>query len=687
MTIRPRSDLGGSLRPRPSHGLLCAASLAVVVGLLSSDTEAKAGFDTPLVVTQVPGDVKTPTASWNVAGLSRSDWFERARVVVVSPEGQVRVLSEGLGSACDPNVSFDGLRVVFAGKKDSRSLWRIWEIGIDGQNLRPVSPENQDARSPIYASTLFTLDSPEPWFTLVYVAQESILNETGRSSASSLYNIKLDGTEPRRLTFNPNNNFDPFQMWDGRVIYAAERYPLEPAAGAGHVGLYGVHMVGTDMEFYGGEAGRRIQQMPCATDGGLVLFVESDEVTWDGAGQLSIIEEHRPHRTYKRLTSDPAWLYLYPAPWRGNQVLVSRRSADGQATCGICRFDAEKAECETVFDSPDYHDVQAQAVRTRPRPDGHSTIVEPAKYTTGVFYALNCYDADEKMLPHLPKGTFKRVRVIEGTAMVAGTNLVNPSAGLPVGSERKGPFVARRLLGEAPIEADGSFNIEVPADTPVLLQTLDERGLALGTCGWLWVKPRETRGCIGCHEDPELIPENNFVFALRRLSNKVTPPASQRRSVDFREAIVPILKNRCASVSCHGMPDAPVYLPLVADQPVLQDLQQAYAALRSAVEGGPGTPSPLPQRGKYVDAGRARTSPLIWRLFGADTSRPWDRGSDQAMSTPKKVKPMPPPDKGGPLSDEEIRVFVEWIDLGASWEAVKTDESKPSATKAQEGAH
>ena len=135
------------------------------------------------------------------------------------------------------------------------------------------------------------------------------------------------------------------------------------------------------------------------------------------------------------------------------------------------------------------------------------------------------------------------------------------------------------------------------------------------------------------------------------------------------------------------MPDAPIYLPLGADQPALQDLQQAYAALRAAVDGGPGNSSSLPQCGKYVDAGRARTSPLIWRLFGADTSRPWDQHSDPTASAPQKMKLMPPPDKGGPLSDEEIRVFVEWIDLGASWEAVKTNESEPSSVKPPETSH
>lgn len=665
------------------HGQIWPRALGDFIGIMVSmwlgfqDVYARVVLDAPMVVTQVPREVKAPPAGWDAAGLIRSDWLEGGRIVVVSPEGQVRVLSAGFDSACDPSLSFDAKQVLFAGRKDKQARWRIWEIGIDGQNLRAVSPENQDARSPIYATTLFTLDSPEPWFTLVYVVRESFLNESGGAMGSSLYNVKLDGTEPRRLTFNPNHNLDPFQMWDGRVLYAAERYPVEPGAPSGRVGLYTVHIVGTEMVFYGAETGRRIQHMPCATDQRLVVFVESDTATWDGAGQLSCIREQRPHQTYKRLTSDPAWQYLYPAPWRDNKLLVSRRAADNQGTSGVCGFDADTGECEIVFDSPDYHDVQAQVVRPRSRPDGHSTVVEPAKYTTGIFYALNAYDADERMRPHLAKGALKRVRVIEGVPVASGETSAGSSLSQPGGGERKGPFVARRLLGEAPIEADGSFHIEVPADTPVQLQTLDERGLALGTCGWVWVKPREARGCVGCHEDPELVPENNYVLALRRSSQRVAPPPNQRRTVSFRETIVPILKNRCASMGCHGMPDSPLYLPLTADKPALQDLQQSFAALRSVVEGGAGSPSPVPQKGKYVDAGRARTSPLVWRLFGVDTTRPWDRLLTPAGSATKNVRLMPPPDKGGPLSEEEIRILVEWIDTGAAWETgIRAPEAK-----------
>ena len=55
------------------------------------------------------------------------------------------------------------------------------------------------------------------------------------------------------------------------------------------------------------------------------------------------------------------------------------------------------------------------------------------------------------------------------------------------------------------VEEDGSFNLEVPANTPIELQLLDDDGMALRRCGWIWAKNHEPRGCIGCHEDGELV--------------------------------------------------------------------------------------------------------------------------------------------------------------------------------------
>jgi hypothetical protein len=647
-----------------------------------------AGFggplEEPLILTQVPRSATAATATRETRDLVRGDWFNGARVVVVTPSGPPRVLSGGFHSAADPNVSFDGRRVLFAGRKDSGSRWRIWEIGVDGQGLRAVSPEHLDARSPIHVSTLFTLDSPEPWFTMVFVGHQTTLNEQGRAGISSLFNLRLDGTELRRLTFNPNANFDPFQMWDGRVIYSAERYPNQPGGAAGHVGLYAIHVEGADMEFYGGARGGRIQHMPCATDRGLVVFVEPEPGSRDGAGQLACVEEQRPHVTYRALSKDRSFVFLHPSPLQGNRLLVSRRPAKGKATCGVFCFDTDSGRCEPVFDSPDYHEVQAVVLRPRKRPDGHSTVID-TKFDSGIFYGLNAYDADARMAPHLSTGMVKRVRFIEGV-LPTGASAPKPVA-------VKGPSMPRRLVGEAPVEADGSFNVEVPANTPLLLQTLDERGLALANCGWIWVQPKEKRGCIGCHEDPERVPENEYVLALRRPSNRLVLPPNQRRSISFRQDIAPLLQKHCATADCHGGKDTPVVLPLTAERPTERDLEAAYAALLTPARGKAKPAAEWPQPGKYVDAGRARTSRLIWHLTGSDTSRPWDRDGEArarphrkplgrsdtsrpwdrdgeaAATQPREVKRMPPAPHGDPLNAEALRTVIQWIDLGAQYES------------------
>ncbi len=604
-----------------------------------------------MVLTQVPLGAEGRVADWHEKGQVRADWFDGARVVVVSTDGNVRVLSQGFVAAADPNVSFDGERVLFAGRKAGADRWRIWEIGVDGSGLRAVSPEHLDARSPMHVPTLFTLESPQPWFTMVFVARAQTTNEAGKPSASSLYNVKLDGTDLRRMTYNPNHSFDPFQMRDGRVIYAAERQPDEPGTGGARTSLYAIHIEGADVERYAGDGGPRLRQMPCATPGGLVITVDSERPAWDGSGQLGCAEERRPYTTHRALTNDPQVVYLHPSPLERNRILVSRRAAEGPVNSGVYRFDADTGAAEPVFDTAEFHDVQAVAVQPRPRPDGHSTVVTMAD-TYGTFYGLNAYTADPKRDGQLKPGEIKRVRFIEGVVEDGGgRDARGPGAGAA------GPHVARRLIGEAPVEADGSFNVTVPADVPLKIQTLDERGLALATSGWVWVRPKEVRGCIGCHEDPELTPENEYVQALRRPSNSLQVRVEDRRQITFVGDVVPILRKSCATTECHGGTETPLHLPLTA-----ADLHPAYAALMAPAEAGPaGGVTGLPPAGRYVDAGRARTSWLVWQLTGANTSRPWDEAAG------RRIQAMPAHGKMPPLTADEIRTLLEWIDLGAAF--------------------
>jgi hypothetical protein len=579
--------------------------------IIATSLAGPSGLDRPIVATRLPtAKTALPTGC-----------FDHAQLVRLTPDGPTEVLTPEFHSACDPDVSHDGQRLLFSARRAPESPWQVYELDLATGAQRQVTDGAGDCRSPLHLSRLFTLDSPEPWATLLYVGTEDAWNVDGSGRIQNLFNVRLDGTERRRVTANPAANLDPFQAADGRVLYASQRLSAEGPIGSR---LFAVNLDGTDYEHYGAEQGRRFQRMPCTTADGLVVFVESDVPTPDGAGQLAAVKESRPHHSYRSLTGDDARLYLHPAPLQGSEILVARRDGRGGPAV-LVRFDTHTGIENEVVTAPGYSLLQPKVLQEHARPDGRSTVVN-TDFQNGVLFAMNCYDADARFAAHLQPGSLQTLRVIEG---------------IPAVGESPAPL-SRRLLGEVPIEADGSVNIEVPADRPLELQVLDANDMALATCGWIWVKQKENRGCIGCHEDPERTPENLFVQAVQKPSVVLAPAPAGRRSVGFRRDVMPILERRCGAVDCHGEAEAP---------------------WRAAKGGGAAEQVFNLLRTRYVTPGRARTSRLVWHLTGRNTARPWDREAAE----PGPFQPMPPA-KAAPLKEVERRTILEWIDLGAVWE-------------------
>jgi len=623
----------------------------------------------------------------------RTPYGEGGRLVLVPPNGPPRLLSSGFHSAGDPDVSFDATRILFAGKRAASDHWNIYEMAIDGSGLRQITKDLGDCRSPGYQSTLYKLKPvgvpSEPEYHLTFVAGAGTLNEYGGSEATCLYSCKPDGSAVRRLTYNLSSDMDPFIMDDGRLVFAAwQRSRLDHGL-LGRIGLFGVNIDGADYALYAGYEGKRVKHMPCATAGGLVVFVESDAVPWDGAGALACVTIRRPLDSYRRITAEADGLFHSPSPLPDGRILVSRRPADGSATHGVWRYNPLDKTAELVFDDPRYHEIQARLIHPRDEPDGRSTAVpeeQDKSELSGKFYCLSVYTSDLQR-SWLPPGSVERLRVLEGVPLKreegrgvrgeATKELGEESSPLtprplPLtrypGSTMNGipPVVQRRILGDIPVAKDGSFNIEVPTNTPIELQILDGDGMALRSCGWIWVKDYARQGCIGCHEDGELVPENWFVEALSRPSMRLCLPPERRRCVDFRRDVMPIIAGKCAP--CHSKGDKPIHLDgdlsLVPGPENVACFNRTYENLLVPGDGsGPW--------GKYVHPGRARTSPLVWRLFGRDTSRPWDAAAAQGP-----VRQMPPAGSQ-PLTEDEKRTLVEWIDMGALWDGIPGADPLP----------
>jgi hypothetical protein len=525
------------------------------------------------------------------------------------------------------------------------------------------------------------------------------LNEFAPIGSSNLYSSKLDGTFVSRLTFNPSSSFDPFLNWDGRLIFAMwQRSRLERGL-LGRIGLFELNEDGTDLMLLCADQGRRIKHMPTVTTDGLAVFVEADEVGWDGGGSLAAVSLRRRLASYRQITRPGDGLFHSPSALPDGKILVARRPPGDGSTHGIYQLDPSTGRFDLIFDDPKYHDIQAKMLAPRPEPDGRSSSVFVAtgdiddptskqsfvpKNPRGKLYCLNVHISDLDRSQWLPPGTAKRVRVLEGLPRrTVEADFFLPE-GVTIGASGPGstrsgipPTLARRFLGEVPVEEDGSFNVEVPADIPIELQLLGEHGMALHSCGWIWVKNNEPRGCIGCHEDQELTPENRMVDAVKKPSIPLTLPPERRRHVDFRRDVMPIVEANC--VSCHGPGKTPRLdggLELV-DHGSHAYFNRAYESLLAAHEPAGEHRSAF---GRYVHAGRARTSPLVWHLFGQDTSRPWDIRA----KTSSTVKPMPP-EGAAALTDDEKRTFVEWIDTGALWDVWAGQETKSASQRSSGG--
>ena len=508
-----------------------------------------------------------------------------------------------------------------------------------------------DCRSPSYQSAFYQIsDANEAWYQITFVgSQATARNEAGSAPATALYACRLDGSGVRRLTFNLSSDYDPHLLWDGRLVFASwQRRTLE-------YGPWG-RVVLAGSEPGGHRPGAAVRgRRPAGQAHGVRHEPGDGWCLWKptvsrgtGRGCCPASATRRPLHTYRPLTAAADGLFHSPSPLPDGRILVSRRPADGSGTHGVYRFDPASKQIEAVFDAPEYHEIQAQRIAPRREPDGRSSP-EIDTDPHGKLYCLNVYATEFKDKSWLPPGTVKVLRLVEGVPPRAEQGARNSSRAVPP------PLAPRRILGEVPVAPDGSFNVQVPADTPVELQLLDEDGLALRSCGWVWTHNHFNQGCLGCHEDPERTPENLVVSALEHPSVVVAPPLEQRRSIDFQRDLLPVMAQKC--LPCHARGGSPPDLtaggPVPATAADAAFARSVYEVLLEPAAGGESH-----GRGKYVDPGRRGPAP--WSGICWERTRPARGTEKRRRGNRNRFRRMP--------SCRSPRRKRGWSSSGSTWE-------------------
>ena len=108
------------------------------------------------------------------------------------------------------------------------------------------------------------------------------------------------------------------------------------------------------------------------------------------------------------------------------------------------------------------------------------------------------------------------------------------------------------VLGEVPVEEDGSAAFYVPTNVSVYFQLLDENKMEIKRMrSFITFQPGEMRGCVGCHEQQAITPTNASTRAIMRAPSTPTPPPwGTERPIKFLTDVQPVLDRHC--VECHS---------------------------------------------------------------------------------------------------------------------------------------
>ncbi|MFZ0961060.1 MAG: hypothetical protein WAO35_09155 [Terriglobia bacterium] len=419
------------------------------------------------------------------------------------PYGPPHSLTPDFFAAADPRVSFDGARVLFTGKKTTNSLWQIWEINMDGSGARQITHCPGDCLKPAYlprGEIVFTAFSKGPVASTPNGSKTHGIKATAARSAtplratSQLWVCKLDGSDAHAITFGPGD-FEVETVLHIGTILATARSPLLPWNGLpADRELYTLRPDGTGLATLRCDHQHpAIRSQAQELDDGAVVFVKAALSSNNLGGDLAWIRRGALHNT--PLTATPV-VASSPHPIAADEILVARQSLAGPAKgrLALYAFDAASGK----FGAPVYQDgrdstVEAVPVAAHEPPRWYWSTLNP-ELQRGYFVCIDAYRAEGAPQGRIAtKLTRIRVLMLDATTQHA------------------------RLLGEAPIEEDGSFYIAVPSDHPVRFQVLDGAGhVVREQRSWLWSRSGEEHGCVGCHEDRALAPENRWPMALRR---------------------------------------------------------------------------------------------------------------------------------------------------------------------------
>lgn len=670
----------------------------------------------------------------------------------ISPTGKVTNLTaqwtrsvenkNDYGGAMDPEVSFDGTKILFSMRmpstqNDRHKHWSIYEMNTDGTNLVRLT-------MPALGEDVNLGDDIDPAYIdqthIVFGSTRNhILDEYERREVPQLFVGERGGTDGgliniRQITFNQSHDQNPFLHSSGNIYFTR----WDHLGGPNKMPMFTVHpdgsgqfvLYGSDETFGKGNTSgsRTFMEARELHDGGLVASIMERTSQFEG-GAICIVD-------LSKFTSAPQIITASSSPYNNTQksssaifktpypimdggherilVAQSAHDAGNKVTAPYVNYDLfimdkDGNNLKLIHADPYNNDYDPIVVEPRSLPskpyEMNPKIAEGIKSgaKTGMFFDADVYsrqDNDGHMSASellggqsdKSKGLAKYVRVIEAVTMSSQYRSRNG-----VGRTE---FEKQRVIGYGDVRADGSLSIEVPANTPLHLQTLDSNGMMLvNQLQWIDVMPGEHRMCTGCHgardKDKDILLFNDNLDTITFGVPKVTElkdfmsgfynaqkvsehPAARKDTVDFMNlynktqttTIQNVMNRRCNS--CHSIAaakDSGGGLVL-EDRPDTALNNHGNATVYKLLTDDAGYASAKSgTRLRYASSDGARQSPLAWVLFNKQLSNKNESLFRKSSYDHTVIWQLDSTGRMDPFAKEnkDLLTLIEWMDIGTQF--------------------
>lgn len=455
----------------PAKVLAATATAALLIPVCgfgpgaAENATAGQSLDVDLIVTAAP--VYEPLAVLRSQGPSaraqNDERFPRGAELLrihfgKDGQGKAEPLVPSFAASADANVSFDGARVLFAGKENAADPWQIWELTLADHSLRRVTTTPTDAVRPFYlpGGRLIWAQRTPHGFQI-----ES--SPDGRLPVPFFLNPTA-GPGILPLTYMRASAFPTGVLADGRILFEAG-FPL----GLGSTPeIYTMYADGSGVEAYRCDHGRaRWGGMQLAS--GDLVFTHGTSLAKFTSPLAHEVRIDAPRAEYDGPMTETA---------AGEWLLSARTSANARYALKLRK---PGAALQAVYAQRGMNLIEPVLLAPRPRPRRFPSGLHPWNYAN--------------------------LMALDARLSLAGDLKTAPAF---VRLEKEDADGKAIVTGKAPVAADGSFYVKVPSDQPIRFALLNEKGAVLRReRGWFWIRSGEQRICVGCHAGPQRSSENN----------------------------------------------------------------------------------------------------------------------------------------------------------------------------------